>query len=129
MRPIVAQDLMTPEILGVRESQSVQEAAQYLIDESISGALVRDADGKITGVLTLTDIARAFVARENSGGTELETGDVMSSQIVAVDADAPADEVAEVLLESHIHRVLVRDGENFVGVITTSDLLGLLVQE
>jgi CBS domain-containing protein len=37
--------------------------------------------------------------------------------------------VAETLINSHIHRLLVTSDERVVGIVTSSDLLGLLVRE
>ncbi len=157
MRPIVARDLMTPEVLGVRESSTVQEVAAYLVDHEISGAVVRNDRGEITGVVSLSDIASAAADRGTRVGvdrswpdfyasdwddrldasdlsrvhfadTELAVREVMTPDVFSVDADAVVSEVARTMLESHIHRVLVRENDEFVGVISTSDLLGLLVQ-
>jgi CBS domain-containing protein len=37
--------------------------------------------------------------------------------------------VAERMVESHIHRLLVTRDEKVVGILSTSDLLGLLVEK
>ena len=48
---------------------------------------------------------------------------------VVVVEETPIPEVAETLINSHIHRLLVTSGERVVGIVTSSDLLGLLVRE
>jgi CBS domain-containing protein len=55
--------------------------------------------------------------------------DIMTPAIYSVDAETAIPEVAETLINSHIHRLLVTSGERVVGIITSSDLLGLLVRE
>jgi CBS domain-containing protein len=40
--------------------------------------------------------------------------------------DAPAREVADVLINERIHRVPVRRGADVVGIISTHDLLDLI---
>src|ERR1700680_2841877 len=53
--------------------------------------------------------------------------DIMTPAIESVPEDATVSEVASRMLDSHVHRLLVtRDGRP-VGIITTSDLLGLLI--
>ncbi|HXO26504.1 MAG TPA: CBS domain-containing protein [Thermoanaerobaculia bacterium] len=55
--------------------------------------------------------------------------DIMTPAIDSVPEDATVSEVASRMLDSHVHRLLVtRDGRP-VGIITTSDLLGLLIDE
>jgi len=55
--------------------------------------------------------------------------EIMTPTIYSVYADTPASEIAAMMLDAHIHRVLVRQGEKVVGIVTTSDLLELLVND
>ncbi len=49
---------MTKDILEVGSSWSLSELADYLIERSISGAPVTSDQGKLIGVVSLTDIVR-----------------------------------------------------------------------
>ena len=55
--------------------------------------------------------------------------DIMTPAVYAVAEDATVSEVASMMLKEHLHRVLVTQGEKVVGIISTSDLLGLLIDE
>ena len=158
MRLIVARDLMTPQVLSVNEDQRLSELATFLVDHQITGAAVRDEDGKYVGVVSVTDVAAAtategervtrdrtrpdFYVRgweESLAEEELESvhleadglrvRDIMTPQIYSIAADAPVSEVARTLLEGHLHRLLVTEDDELVGVVSTSDLLGLLLEE
>ncbi len=60
---------------------------------------------------------------------DLLVRDIMTPAVYAVPEDATVSEVASRLLDSHVHRLLVvRDGKP-VGIVSTSDLLGLLIDE
>ena len=59
----------------------------------------------------------------------LLVADIMNPKIYSVREDATVPEVASMMLKGHIHRLLVTREDRAVGVITTSDLLGLLVGE
>jgi CBS domain-containing protein len=50
----------------------------------------------------------------------------MTREIVAVGPDATVDDIARVMLEHHVHRVLVLEDRVMLGVITTFDLLRVL---
>jgi CBS domain-containing protein len=157
MRPITASDLMNPEVLTVRDEWSVRELAAFLIENEISGAPVSNAQGRLVGVVSLVDIAAAAsgegerLARNGSsffieddwgdgldeedvedlppGHESLRVADIMNPKIYSVREDATVSEIASLMLKGHIHRLLVTREDRAVGVITTSDLLGLLVGE
>lgn len=155
MRPITAGDVMNPNVLMVPEDMTVEELASFLVEHEISGAPVVDPAGRLVGVVSVTDLALSvargtddrsspdFFVREWGGSlsldeieemrfgeeTEIRVRDIMTPSVYSVDEQTPIPEVAETLVNSHIHRLLVTRGERVVGIVTTSDLLGLLVRE
>lgn len=155
MRPITASDLMNPEVLTVQEDMTVRELASFLFENEISGAPVADAEGRLLGVVSLVDIAAAASGEsrrrvDGSGffGPDWDDGldeedmedlpldqdglratDIMTPQIFSVREDATVSEIASLMLKGHLHRVLVTREDRAIGIITTSDLLGLLVGE
>lgn len=156
MRQMVARDVMNSEIVTVRDDMNVEEVAGILADNEISGAPVEDGDGRLVGVVSVTDIALAaaqgaqlapdrsnpaFYVRgweesvdpEDMRGLHLErenflVREIMTPAVYSVPEDTPVSEIAETMIDSHIHRVLVTRGEQVVGIVTSSDLLGLLVE-
>jgi CBS domain-containing protein len=153
MRPITASDLMNPEVLTVQTDMTVRELASFLIDNEISGAPVADAEGRLVGVVSLADIAAAATGEDRSGEDGsgyfgrawddsleeedvedlpldgMRVADIMTPRVYSVKEDATVSEIASLLLKQHLHRLLVTREDRAVGIITTSDLLGLLVGE
>jgi CBS domain-containing protein len=145
---------MTPEVRAVDEEISVRELASFLIDNEVSGVVVRSADGTPVGVVSSTDIAAAAaqggdaaagrrgfyeegwaddfddsdLADVDLSDPELTAGDIMTPEVFSVPAETPVAEVARLLCDSRVHRLLVTEGEELIGIITTSDLLGLLIE-
>ena len=157
MRPITAADLMNPEILAVPENMTVRELARYLTDHEITGAPVENENGKLVGVVSVVDIA-AMASDSGSVRTDrsspdfyvrgwedqisneeirdfrvdnedLQVGEIMTPTVYSVGEDASVAEVASMMLRGHLHRVLVTREERPIGIVSTSDLLGLLVEE
>lgn len=157
MREIRASDLMNSEVLTVPETMSVKDLAAFLVDNEISGAPVVDDEGKLVGVVSVVDVAAAateqadiatdrgkpeFYLRDleeayseeeirdlHIEGEGLQVADIMTPAIYSVEEDAKVSEVAETMLKGHLHRLLVTRDDEIVGIISTSDLLGLLVDE
>jgi len=156
MLATVARDVMNRDILKVRSTWSIRELATFLTDAQISGAPVEDDDGRLVGVVSVTDIVRSTPAgsvspeRDQSNpdfyvrgwedrlemsemtGFHIESAgrsvqQIMTPAIFKVDEETPVSEVARTMLSGHLHRLLVTRGNQVVGIITTSDLLRLLV--
>jgi CBS domain-containing protein len=128
---------MRPAGFVLRESEDAWNAARRLFEEGQTGAAVVDAEGKLVGVLSQSDVA-AYL-RESSRQAQdfyaepdrdpaparpaAAVRQLMSRVLVQVPEDMPLDEVEQHMLRRRVQRVLVvRDGR-VVGVITAIDLL------
>lgn len=154
MRQPVARDLMNREVLTARADMSVAELTTFLLENEISGAPVEDEEGRLVGVVSLTDLARAasehgelvrasanpnwFLRGFDDGGSEdlagyhveddmgLQVSQIMTPAVHSVDEETPLSDVARVMLETHVHRLLVTRDGRFAGIITTTDFVRAL---
>lgn len=130
MRPITAEDLMNPNVLAVREDMSLEDLAAFLLDNEITGAPVENDGGELVGVVSLADIVRATTEEaEDDDDTGWVVADIMTPEVYSVTEDATVSEIASTLLDNHLHRLLVTRDDQPAGIISTSDLLGLLIDE
>ncbi len=53
----------------------------------------------------------------------------MTPTVYSVPEDATVPEIASMMLSGHLHRLLVTRDDRPIGIVSTSDLLGLLVEE
>jgi len=146
-------DLMNSDIMTVTEDMTINALAQYLVEREISGAPVVDNQGHLIGVVSMTDIGRnmaepaALDASRSSGFyrdiaadltlEDLEqryaeeravcVRDVMTPAIYQVPVTASAAEAARLMVDQHIHRLVVTQGREPVGMITSLDLLKVVV--
>lgn len=65
---ITIQDVMSTRVITVRQDNTLEEAAHLMVDHRIGGLPVVDEENKLIGIITETDIFRAFL--ELLGGME-----------------------------------------------------------
>ncbi len=155
MEALTAKDIMSHDVLEVRAGWSVQRLVEFLAENSISGAPVTTEDGKLVGVVSLTDIIRhdtllekgsqsygiheyylqtlesQFAPQEINSlhvGTEpLRTvRDIMTPAIFRVSENATVKQVADTMIRSRIHRVFVTREEKMIGIISSADMLRVI---
>ena len=119
---------------------TVAELAEFLVENEISGVPVEDAEGRLVGVVSLSDVARSLTGRDEAVLTHTDSdyylrsweerfnaediaglrvaesdetvGEIMTPSVLAVDEEMPIGEVAAKMIDARIHRLLVtRDRE------------------
>jgi CBS domain-containing protein len=107
------------------------DAVKRVVEEDISCLVVLDADGFLSGVITRTDMVRAYLAHDD--WTTHTVGAHMTKDVVTVNADDRLSDVAQLLLDKHIHRVVVvrrEDGQpRPVAVVSDADLVYHMAKE
>ncbi len=141
---------MTTEVFTVTPETTVQELAQLLSTNNISGAPVLDASGSLLGVVTQSDLIvqkkkihiptmvtllDSFIYLENPDRMVKEmkkfaasqVGDMLSKDPLTVDEDTPLEEIATIMAEKNIHTLPVMREEKIVGVIGKNDIIKTLI--
>lgn len=110
---------------------TLQEVARIIVEEDISGLVVLDNDGFLAGIITRSDLLRAYNSSKDWAGLPVES--YMSREVVTVLPTDRISHVAQLLVEKQIHRVVIVQKEHDrlrpVGVISDSDLVYHLVKE
>lgn len=139
---IVARDVMKSGIVSVSPSTPVTHLEDTLIGRHISGAPVIEG-GRLVGIVSRSDIVRYFAiqrsmqellghkkasdsARNHEADPHLTVRDIMAEALVTVSPDTPVEEVARKMVDRHVHRVLVTEGDKVVGLISALDLARLI---
>lgn len=142
-----AVDIMTPDVITVAPETSVYDAARLLLGRRIGALPVLNEVGGLVGLISESDLMRRGETRTDKRrswwhglitsdlrqaseflrGQGRRVSDVMTRNVVCVEAGAPLREVAE-LMENHvIRRVPVLDGPRLVGIVSRSDLMRALL--
>jgi CBS domain-containing protein len=141
-----AADVMTRRVISVAPDASIEDAVKLMLDHRISGLMVVGADGHLAGVVTEgdllhrselgTDYQRSWWLRllvspgkqadEFTHAHGRKVSDVMTPEVVSVDADAPLSDIVELMERHRIKRVPVTQQDKVVGVCSRADLLRAL---
>jgi len=131
-------DLMTREVVTVTPDAHLRDVAAKFLEHDISGAPVCDAEGRVLGVISKTDILhkeqgpvytprRRFLARraaEKASKADARTvRDAMTRPAVTVSAFMSVAGAARLMLEQGVHRLPVVSGDKIVGILTDTDLV------
>lgn len=148
-------DIMQDTVITVDEDWSLEQLARFFTDQQISGAPVSNADGKLTGVVSLTDIANfngspEYEGRDNSTHeyfmqtlerqfsdeeipafhaeqeANIRVRDIMTPIIFKVTEDTSIQDAADTMIKGHIHRLLVTRDNQISGIVTALDMLKVI---
>lgn len=118
-------------IHSCQPSDSLLQAAQKILERDISALVVVDEKGGLAGIISRTDLLKACM--EDEGWSTKSVKAYMSTDVVTVTPQTLLREVAKLLLENHIHRVVVvreEDGLQIpVAVLSDGDFIYHMVKE
>lgn len=116
-------DVMEGNLATVLPESSIRSAVRLMIENRISSVPVVDADGAIVGALNEGDLMKVFYEPDTRC-----VADVMTRDPIVVSVDANLVEVIDALMSSNFRRVLIRENDLLVGVITRSHVMPALLE-
>lgn len=117
------------EVYSIRDDATVQDAARYLREKQIRATGVQDAEGKLVGAISQSDISDK-VASENKCPAWMRVSEVMSTDLKTVLPEATLDECLR-LMDRHgiYHLLVVDDRGGYRGMISVQDLLAIIASD
>lgn len=117
--PFKVKDLMTEEVITVREDITISELLDKMLKEKHSGYPVVDSEGNLTGCVTLEDLRD--ISEQNQELKAVE--EVMACNIISVHPEDELFEAFKKMSKSEIGRLMVIEAEELVGILTRSDIM------
>lgn len=137
-----AKDVMSNGVMSVTADATVLEAAELLVNTRVSAMPVLDGQGCMIGIVSEADL----IGRpgDKAGASELLEAlahgpligtpksspsivDIMSRDVIVVDAEAPLATVAELMMKHRVKRLPVMRGRDVVGMVSRVDLLQAMI--
>jgi len=112
--------VMSKNVLSLDKTTSLQEAAEHMKKLNV-GCVIVTEDKNPIGIITERD----FVTKIASEGRPLftEIKEVMSSPLITIDPEETIWEASELMKEKLIHKLPVKENDEIVGIITTTDIV------
>jgi len=148
---LLARDVMTRAVVCVRSTTNLRELEKIFLEKRISGAPVVDAGGRLVGVISQTDLVYYHLTRGDrpfhgsdfyraaeierafeGAGYQIEdydiglVGDVMTPVVHTASPDAPVADLARLMADKRVHRMIVTEDEKVVGLVSAMDLLKVI---
>ncbi len=120
-------DIMSPTVNTIHRDKLVCEVEGFFVANDISGAPLVDDDGKMIGVITKSDVNRFnFTDGDPSYARAYE---IATPNVITVSASAPVREAAHQILDAHVHHLIVVDGSDMIGMLSTFDFVKLALMD
>ncbi len=120
---LLAKDIMDKSIQTVDEQTDALECARRMVAARKGYAVVtRGGPTTIAGIVTEWDFLEKIVAPARDP-SKTPIHEIASTNVQTCSPETPTDEVATTMAELGIRRIVVRSGEDVVGIITSRNLI------
>jgi signal-transduction protein with cAMP-binding, CBS, and nucleotidyltransferase domain len=113
-------DVMISDLARLDVSTSIKDAAK-LMDKKDIGCIIVTKNQLPVGILTERDFVKRIAAKEIPLTASLEK--VMSSPLIEIDSNETVWEAAQIMKTNNIHKLLVKQNNQIIGIVTTTDLI------
>ncbi len=137
MQP-TAQENMSQDLVTIGWNETMEAAYHRMQRFAIRHLPVYDDNSEIIGMLSDRDVQRAMLTKSHRAGTYLDeevafapdsfVRDYMSWPVVSVDPGTELVVIAQKMMREKLSSVLVQRGKRVMGLLTTDDLLAVLVE-
>ncbi len=117
-----AADVMTKHVVDIEPDATVAEAIDKMKQWNVSSLLVQRKDATDTwGFMSQTDIIEKVVA-VGLDPEDVRVHEIMTKPVITVPSNCSLQDCAALMARADIRRVLVFDGQDIVGIVSSTDI-------
>lgn len=116
------------DVFSVGPGEDATAIAQSLAQHRIGAALVRDADGRVLGIVSERDIVRA-IAREGTAALAHTARDLMTTDLITVSSATHITEAFALMTEHRCRHLPIMEDGVLLGMISIGDLVKARIAE
>jgi len=148
---LTAADVMTRDVITVKEETTIRELAELFARHRISIAPVVDDSGAMIGIVTETDLVEQdkslhiptvislfdwviYLESDKKFEKELKkmtgqtVGDIYTRTVKTVAPTAPLSELADIMSSGKVHAIPVLENGKVVGIVARIDLIRTMIK-
>jgi CBS domain-containing protein len=119
VRAVRISEVMTQGVVTAETGDSLRRVGELMRDRNV-GSVVICEGGRAVGVITDRDLALAVVA--DNVEPDDSAGNHASRPVVTGEVEMDIEEAVALMIQHHIRRLPVTEGEELVGIVTIDDL-------
>lgn len=117
------------DVYALRDDTTVHDAARYLRERQVRSAGVLDANGRLVGVVSQSDISDK-VAAENKCPAWMRVSEIMSTGLVIVTPDRALHDCLRLMEQNGIYHLLVVDAAGvYRGRVSVTDMVTVIASD
>ncbi|MBN2060528.1 MAG: CBS domain-containing protein [Deltaproteobacteria bacterium] len=128
--------IMKTDLVTVPQSMSLKEAKDIITEKQIAHLLVVDYKGRLRGVVSDRDLKENWASKATTLSVhelnylldQMTVEMIMVKTVITTTPDTTIEEAAQVMQTNRISALPVVQDEKLSGIITTRDVLGVLLQ-
>jgi CBS domain-containing protein len=111
---------MSKQVVTADKGTLLEDVAKIMAEKHV-GSVIVTSEGEPIGIFTERDLLTKFLAKDKS--LVEEVGNVCSSPLITAPIGISAHDAAEIMIEKHIKRLPITQGDKLVGVLSARDLV------
>lgn len=117
---VKAGDFTSKRLFILTRKDTVHECAKMMKKHRISLVIITDKDNNLEGIVTETDLVKAFLTKES---VQLKVEKIMKRDVITAAPSDPILHVESLLLKYGISRIVVQRNQIPIGIITFRDFV------
>jgi CBS domain-containing protein len=116
---------MTKHVVDIEPEAMVAEAIEKMKQWNVTSLLVgRKGTTDTWGFMSQTDVIEKVVAKGHDP-EEVHVHEIMTKPVITVPSNCSLQDCAALMARADIRRVLVFDGQDIVGIVSSSDIFNV----
>lgn len=115
-------------VFSIRAEHAVSDAAALMSNKKVGVAVVCDAKGRLSGVVSERDIVKG-ITDYGKAVLDMPVRNIMSSPVVTCSSADSAKQILAVMTERRIRHLPVVDGDEVVGLVSIGDAVNFRLRE
>jgi len=132
MNSILAQDIMTEDVVTIHGDMLISQAAHLMLRDRVMAFPVVRGDNELEGILSMTDLFKLIDAAQQhrrdfreylSEFKNLRVSEIMTTNVITIAPETTLTQILRLLMDQSIHTFPVAQDGKLVGIVGRHDIL------